>query len=366
MKNSKKYKFITEISSIAEEKNDFKALKKINELSKKDSIPHRYNIIHSPKTIVWYLQKFTENTTIKFTTHFWDSLDKQFKSYKNFIESLNEEFQYYKFYKLPQYNSDLYFNLIFPFLFQNKTMKTKNGKEKKFEWGTYKLKIGWQFPPNLLNQWCENNPNKTPYSMEVPKNLLPESKIDGKQLLYFEDFVEIFKKEIEFRRNDLYYAIKKLTREVDPNFDFDFELIDLKGLSFYTQTSKIKSAIRKILRNCSKDMSNKIIISGKYDEIGKTVIIEIIHKNSYSDLPIDSNKLNLKNQGQLNEIKKDLWSLCDWSIESRFRENNNYKFYRFNYLNSDTKPYRKEIDQTEGFKHILKFYTDIDESDFIN
>ena len=90
-------------------------------------------------------------------------------------------------------------------------------------------------------------------------------------------------------------------------------------------------------------------------------IIEILQKDSYCDKPLDDDKLNLTdNKGSFIKIRKNLHSICDWSICSRFSDG---KYYRFDYLSdavdSLSKPVHKENipDDPGGFKYILTFYT---------
>ena len=69
-------------------------------------------------------------------------------------------------------------------------------------------------------------------------------------------------------------------------------------------------------------------------------------------MSIFDDKLNLK-RGDFSTIKEMLLNLCDWSVESEFKEGK----YRINYLvsNEDTQAYEK-ISFADGFKHILTFY----------
>ena len=69
----------------------------------------------------------------------------------------------------------------------------------------------------------------------------------------------------------------------------------------------------------------------------------------------------LDGEGDLARIKTKLLNLCDFSVESRFRINEELKFCRINYLSSiDPLPSRvEEIEgqECEGFTYILTFYS---------
>jgi hypothetical protein len=314
---------------------------------------------HNPKVIVGYLRKFTENTNIKYSSHLWDGIDgKGYKDYEHFIEKLMEDFKDYKFYDMRDYNKELYWNLIYPFLFQKK-LNSNQFDNSSFRWGRHKLKVGWQYPPNILNSDSQTSKSKKPYEVEIPKNLRPSEPIGRKELIYFQDYIDIFKSEIEFRRNEFYFLIQRLTSGYSDNFKI--EINGIRGLSFYTYCIKIEEVIKIILKNMDTNFP-EIRIDGKI--VGDKIVIEILQVNSYSDKPLHDKKINLDG-GEFKDIQRKLISLCDFSIQSRFRDN---KFYEFKYLDSE-KPnnfsttYEEIETDPKGFKYILTFYQNQDEKD---
>lgn len=311
-----------------------------------DELPQK----HDPKKIVEYLKKFTENTHIKYSTHLWDGIgDIGYKGYKDFIENLNTDYKTYKFNEFTSYNKYLYFNLINPFLFQNRLYKNpKTGKSIPFSWGKNKNKVGWQFPSKLFLI----NHDKLPHDIQIPENLKSKNPIRKNKEEKFQDLINDFKSEIEFRRNDLHFLLERLAEGYSS--DFKITLNGIKGLHFYTYTSKIEEVLKRILKNMDTNFP-EIIIKGIYDS--QTVKIEILQKDSYADIPIEDPKLNLS-QGDFRDIQKSLISLCDWSVQSRFRGGEYYeiKYLDINKPEPEVKKNKIEEDP-KGFKYILTFYT---------
>jgi len=350
------YKWIE--STIIEAKKTFKSKIKLSKEIKREN--------HKPQEILNWLKYFTlENSNIKYSTHIWDG--NHYNSYKDFIESIDNDFTDYNFSKMQFYNKDLYWNKIYPFLFQKDLTSIQRGGITKYGWGKYKLKIGWQYP-EILGKWCEINfDNKTgdskmPMTMGISKELLPKERIKGKTIQYFEDIVDVFKDEIEFRNDDLYLEVKKIIRQELSSFNFE-GLDKLKGKSFYTNTESISLVLRRIFKIIKKYSEHQEI---KLDSFLKddSIFIEILQVNSFSNKDINHPKIILKEKtGDFYYIVNKLKSLCDFSIESKFRWNNDKKITstRIDYLydgvdDNDWKPETKILkEEAQGFKYILKF-----------
>ncbi|RZJ88470.1 MAG: RNA-directed DNA polymerase [Chryseobacterium sp.] len=310
--------------------------------------------IHDPRFVVSLLSKFTEETNLKYTVHMWDS-ENRYGSFQDFSSAIFADIRQYKLRSLPRYNSRLYWKIIYPFIIQEHTLKKKSGEPFEYAWGRYNLKLGYHYPSTLA-QWMDSNPNKSPFMMPISKDLRPAEPIKGRSISYFEDVVDIFKQAIEFRGNDLYYLFKELTGSL--LFDFNIELLNLKGISFFTDTHQVEKALRIIFSSIRKyTESPQIRVSGTYISEAHYFDIEILQLGSFCDKPIDDPKITLKgNKGDFNTIRTLLHSLCNWSVESRFRVGDKYKFYRLNYLNSSASDEIEEMDAAEGFKHRLRFY----------
>ena len=362
-------KIISIITNILDINNDRNVINKSKYLKEYLNLNNTINTqkikSHNPKKIIEWLKLFTvNNTAIKYSTHLWDQNDL-FNGYEDFVSRLNDEFVKHKFNEMPKYNSNLYWNKIYPFLFQKKLTKLQKDGKESFGWGRHKIKIGWQYP-DIIAKWSKKHPGKSPLSMELPDDIKPKSPINGTTIKYFEDAVNLFKKEIEFRDNDLFIQTKVAVKEIIPNHKInEDDLETLKNSNFYTNTEYVIKAVTRILHMIKrKSASLEVNISCHFDSKNNEYVLEILHYKSFSDKPVNDPKILLKEDtGDLGIIKTTLMSLCDFSIESRLRdEKGKHQFYRIDYLYNDIEknnwqPRITEIDRVEGFKYILKFPT---------
>jgi len=321
---------------------------------------------HDPKRVVELLKQFTNNNSdLKWTTHIWDDLSK-FETINVFFNLLDKNLK--AFYQLQFLNSDLYWKKVYPFVFQKKIHRNKKtGEEIPFEWGQYKIKIGWQYP-DTIKKWSEQNydnklgeEKRLPFEMKLPKELIPKQRINGKTVLYFEQVVDIFKNEIEFRENDLYFKIKRIIK-VELN-EFKIKNIEsLKGWSFFTNTEMVLKALKRIFGMIKK---RTIFPEVEFNIISKndTISIEILHYDSFSEKQINHSKIMLNEKsGDMTIIRDNLFSLCDFSVISKFKKENNDYYahihYLYNGIDSDNlQPNIIELSENEvkGFKYILTF-----------
>ncbi|MBV7440727.1 hypothetical protein KRX57_04780 [Weeksellaceae bacterium TAE3-ERU29] len=324
--------------------------------------------IHNPKKVVGFLKFFTlDNSNIKLSTHLWDQ--RLYTTYEDFITKLEKDLKEHKLYDLQNYSYNLYWNKLFPFLKQDKL--TDIQKEGDYGWGKHKIKIGWQFP-DIIREWCKTHFNdkgelaKQPFSMEIPQELKPEKPIAGKTIKYFEDVVNLFKKEIEFRDNDLYKEFRIITKRDLKAESFDISgLESLRGCSFYTNTEYVSKAISRVFKMIdSRPESPRISIFCDYLEESNEYHIKITHVNSFCNKDLRHPKLLLQNNedsGDIGAIKNDLMSLCDFSIISKFKKDNKIVFAEIEYLYKgvDNKNYKPKVNiiesEPEGFTFNFKF-----------
>jgi RNA-directed DNA polymerase len=322
---------------------------------------------HDPNRVNNWLKYFTtDNTAIKFSTHVWD--DNLYATYADYIEKLNDEYLKYDFHSLQKYSPDLYWNKIYPFLFQKKLTSLEISGKKAFGWGRHKIAVGWQYP-SVLKDFCEENfDNKghqarTPHTVELVSDLVPKD-IPGKTIKTFENLVDLFKPEIEFRENQLWVGVKIALKKYLPNHNVDQTFLNkLKGCSFYTNTEYVLKAISRIFNMIkSRSESQDVNISCVLDSDTNQYILEILHLNSYSDMDINHPKLIAENNGDLSILRTTLLSLCDFSIESRFKDKNGDNFnakIEYLYDNVDANEWKPNIESIDtnpgGFKFILKF-----------
>lgn len=339
----------------------------VNSVSKKDL----GSTIHSPREIVNFLKQFSSNSSaLKYTTHTWDKTSDgsfTYSSYDDFMKQCEEDF-YIKYRdddknnRIYKWNQSLYYT-IQSFLFR------KEYKDNQKGWGTYgktDIKLGYSYPPNVLKNWMDENPDKQPGAMPLsilPKELRPI--VNKKVLGNFEEIGLLFKKEIQFRGDDLYNDIKRIFES--PDFDVNAEKLEtLQGIEFYTSTRQFKSALYLVKDNIiarSSEHNRVDIYADIHDESNeenKYVDICINQLGSFSDKNINDDKLMLKgNIGQIGDIKKKLVSLCDFFIESRFKIKGRKSFARVEYLKNEDisrEPEVKIIEDCDGFKYCFRFY----------
>jgi len=290
---------------------------------------------HDPIFVSKLLSKFRYDNIMKWTSHSWDTIE--FNSMDDYFEGIQSH--YSEYILLTQYCPNLYWELIFPFIFQKKltTKKNSNGETNPFKWGINDLKMGWQYPQDLMKSWCEinffNQPKKfrkLPFEMEIPKELRPENRINDISIKYFGEIADLFKKEIEFRENALYYSVKKLVKlELSDFVISQNDLDQLKNKEFYTYTTKVIDGIRAIFQMI-KTRSEFLEIQIRVIIIEAFLTIEIVHINSFDYKTLDNkHKLLQGNSGKyggdLGKVVSALHSLCGFEIESVFKDDRGNK-----------------------------------------
>jgi hypothetical protein len=316
---------------------------------------------HNPKKVVEWLKKFTlDNYHLKWTVHPWD-MKKPYDKIEDFFTVIKDEFRTEKFYDLHTYNEDLYWNKIYPFLFQTKLNKTQ--KIEDFGWGRNKIKIGWQFP-ETLKAWSNENfdlkpdsNRKFPFEMQLPESLQPSRKINNKKVQYFEDVVDLFKREIEFRDNDLSIEIQRLIKSELIDFEIpEDDLEELKGINFYTNVEMVLKAIKAIFGNIkSRTTFPNISIKYNYTNNNTRLELAITQIGSFSNKNVEDEKLT-GNNGTLKTIIKLLNGTADFSIISIFKVENINKAKQINYLYEGIDPLNPAR-RTEDYKSEIKGFT---------
>lgn len=330
--------------------------------------PNKMIIIHNPHFISKYLKRFKENTALKWTTHVWD--EKKYETINAFIEELNEDKDYQKIFN---YNINLS-NLLKYFIYNPKQVIDQNGMPE-YGWPNLNdIKIGWQFPNNLLINWCKEfydkpeGEKKYPFQFVLPKEFQPQRPVKGKMITTFENVVDVFKTEIQFRDNYLY---KEIRRRKSKMADFEFVGIEkFEKLDFYTYTSGFLSAVDVVLEEIKKNETEKKIFFS-YELINDELYIDITQLNSFPSRKINTNDLSQFLGGGLSSIAASVFSLCDFSIISVFTDQNNNKingelFITFEGTTGSvlkkettiesTPRLEKRSSEIEGFTYRFKFY----------
>ncbi len=331
--------------------------------SKVDSVKTNKHseVEHDPKTVQNFLIKFTlENAPVKFLTH---PIDIPFKSFEGLMAQVNDKIHYESWSELQYLDNELYWNIIHPFIFQ-KQLKKDQG-ERDFSWGSFGIKIGWQYPKNL-KLWCkENFDNQTegckkmPGQMKIPKEYLPRDntnkliKPNGKSIKYFDDFIILFNNEIRFNDNELKDLILRLTREILPQHDVDLRLVPDILPKFYVNVSKVRKALKFILKMIDDRPTHRnVVISAGLNE--NKIELKISQLNSvpskFSDLRNGATK------GSIAPIVKELRHVCNFSIITGYDDSDEVE--RFDYLYDDMKDSTTRVGKenvNNGFTFILTF-----------
>ncbi len=314
---------------------------------------------HEPQKVFEFLHKFTiNNTALKYTTHFWDKNPKDdkyaYNSYEDFKSKYKEDLEC----------GDCKLSSIF-LLCEHLWATVKNFLIQDiplYTWSEHKFKIGYN---KYVGEWMSANPDLQPASMPLssfPEKIQPKGLINGKVLTYFSDIIEIFKRCIEFRDNDLYISVWKIFKSADHDIDKK-ELESLKGRAIYTDTELVKEALKIIAGNIfQRPMYPELKICCVPVTNGecKLVQLRILQLGSFSNRDIDDAKIQASlGEGDFHRIIDKLRNLCDFAVESKFRIGNEIRHCRINYLSSIENT--KDIDfldnkECEGFTYVLTFY----------
>lgn len=324
-------------------------VKKLEELITKPSTTNFTNT-HNPKSSVKFLNGFSKNDELKWFTHKPDG-GKSF-DYEGYILYANELLP-----KTPKIPINFYtYTNIRNFLFNN-----LDEKENRYLcWKNHNQKIEYTWYD--IKDWCIKNPNIHPYNAIINETV-------------FNVYIDQFKNVIEFR-NDLndfnfYNRVKEFIKN---KLSKDLK-IDLKGirevgqtLNVYIDTNLFFRALDQIFEwiNINKAKSNEVSFS--LTDKGLYYQFEIFHKNSYISYKPTNPKI-FGQQGDFDKIRKNLFCVTDWEIESILDDK---KSYRIICLDENTtieikgrentiSPNRIELlkNDINGVKHFLKLYKNL-------
>jgi len=354
----------------------------IKDLLKGDNLIH-----HTPQRTVELLMYFTKDNALKRTVHDWDiSNNVESTGRSKFQSKIKVDFESFGFDELKDVpNLKSLYNMIWRFLFPT-----------NFGWGEDELNFGWG--REELIEFYLDNPKTQPGDFEIPIEYLPKKrtkdslqrerdlkfrkgekfelqkgdvinkKINGRFLKFFSDYINEFKSKIEFRGNNLLFMLEDEFEKLN-SLEWDVQFEGLKGKAPYTDTGKIQQVVSMIASNIQQrpNKEKTIKIHGIQNTADNFFEIRIEDVGSFSDAHIYSHdKLQLKNKkGQIYQMRDKLVGLCDFSIESRFKDMENVeKGMLIKYLchdrvdfNSDKEPFlMSEVKSPVGFTYILRFY----------
>jgi len=312
----------------------------------------QYPIIHTPFKTVALLKHFTENDKdLKYTTHSWEK--GKYQSYDEFMLKIRNEWNGINS-ELKEQSIRLHAK-ISNFLF-NSQLGDKNKKGFHISWGEDNLKFGWA-SLDLKKHMADIN--NSPFTCPIPQSIRELDK--GYDLMYFKDYADVFKNEIEFREDtkNLRKLISNLW-ESELSFDFKIKGLEkLEGISFFTDVQWTKEALKQIFemfsQNDFRHFPNVVIERKSQFGDENFHLIKITQIGSNIGRSVDDPKIKAPT-GNLASIIEKLKNLCDYSIVSRFADD---KLYRINYLSSKFKEQVELVDNdfpNIGFTHELKFY----------
>ena len=291
--------------------------------------------IHAPKDTASFLSLFNDPHGFKFLTHDYDPDSNM--SYDKLMMQVKEQFKEASAkYKIPT----KLWALMKAFI----TGKDKNGKyttwldcDKNTHAGNYSSH-DWA-------EWAEKN-NLHPLSNEA----------FCKDILKFRSSIRIVKPKL----NDIVSEIVADIEKRHPNLVI--QTLGLEKADFYTHVWYLKDGIRRILEDMSRyaEKTPKVNISfeRKFSDDFSLRIIKITQLESVSySLDDVVNKFydEKKKGGAFNEIKKDFYGYCNWSVESLW----DGKAKRWNILKDSDVDEIEEMEDTNipGFTHILTYFS---------
>jgi hypothetical protein len=306
---------------------------------------------HSPKTLVRLLSKFTEETPLKYSTHFWEK--NSYDSHNSFIEELTNAFEEYLAETIwLDFDKGFYYQVLFPFLRQNKLGKS----QKEYKWGRHNFKLGWQYPSEFWGNLNDED-KEWPFSVSLPNEFRPAKKVDDVRVLKFNHLIEFFKKEIEFRRTDFRDELQKI---IANKTDWNFRFTNIESADFYTYTTKVLSAIKRMISNLDRNFKE---CEFEITDEKEYYLFRFTQIGSFSNVALsDLRKMDVASKkGDFFSIYKELFGFCDWSVVNKFK---NGEYISISYLGKGAKVEPKilekssleECDAPNGFTHYLKFY----------
>ena len=305
------------------------------------------NNSHNPKRLVKLLTNFREDKPIKYTTHIWDisfkddygNFDVYLSKVKGDWDKIKEELKELS----PRLHSKIY-NFLLNTNINSKSWCSKNGDD---------INIGWSSLQGL-EKWCNDGNDPFDFKLEKPY------KIESKTISTFGEVINLFKQEIQIRNENsmLENIFIDIEEQLDNEYDgvFEFELINLKGKSFYMDTEIFIDILNeRIFKDITKIDRHKYCKIKVEMQPNSSSIYHELHITQIGSQSNQSSQDMLNHHGADTKIVKDNFTnLCDWSIESSSETEN----YRINYLKSDD-----SIDDIEvldykpkGYTHIMRFY----------
>jgi len=303
---------------------------------------------HFPRKLVSFLSNFGNQdydgkpSPMKDAVHEWDfNFHEKWKTFENFLFELKLQWDDIEkeLYKL---SPNLYAKI------QNFLFKDKQSIKNWYSKNGNQLAIGWSSLDGL-KEWCDKS--NDPFKYELSQSY----EINSGDINLFGEVIKLFKQEIQIRREsnilDTYFIDKE--DELDQEYEFEIETINLEAKEFYTDTEKFIKVLDKIFKQFEDNNEfKKITVEIIEDKNGKYYDLKITQHNSFSGKSAIQ-LLKKINCGDFASIKENLTNLCDWSVESC----HNKVSFRVNFLKSSNIADIENLEQkANGFTHIMRFY----------
>ena len=306
---------------------------------------------HSPQKMIEFLSLFSRDDRFKWFTHKWD-MSMPFNIDEFIIELKKNKGVLSKMLFAssgPVINEKTYNNVWNFINFDNNDYTWTN---TSFD----NIKYGW----HSIVELSKENPN-------VPIDHL---KLEGRQ---FKDYIRMFKSTIEFRTDlreeDRFSELvwnnisAALPKDFKVEYTSNFNEIGY-DLNVYCDVLGILSALQTICNWIVKHKSRSSEVCVDLISEDEYYILKVNHKGSYFN-----NIQKLENpSGDLEELRKRLFSVCDFSMEGDFyRDGQSQGSLIINVLNSNTTMKEKEKKMTPcevtnsdeivgGVIYLLKIY----------
>ena len=233
-----------------------------------------------------------------------------------------------------------FYNCFRVFAFGGYDYKNHKGEiVKKTEWSFNRTKYSLNWKSRKIEIWCSENPGMHPIEK------------------FEDDLIKPFQLTYKIENGILKeYLIDRLAKALGNTYsNFDIEIIDCEKANFKTDVDSLLSGISGILNSIKQREIQSRKIKIVFERKGRTRFIKIIHVGSKSIKSFEEEEHDLL-QGDLLNVKRSLFCVCDWSIVS---ENPSNKINQINILyDIKLKKAKESIDDPiEGFTHILTFYS---------
>lgn len=307
---------------------------------------------HSPKKMIEFLSLFSRDDRFKWFTHKWD-MSKSF-SIKDMIiqQRVTKKVLNDMVYSPGPIVNEQTYNQVWHFInLEERIGRPSKWKNTEFE----NISYGW----HSIVKGSSENPEKPIEYLELE---------NGRQ---FKDYIRMFKSTVEFRTDlreeDRFSELvwnnisAALPKDFEVEYTSNFNEIGY-DLNVYCDVLGILSALQTI---CNwivkhKSISSEVCVDLISDD--EYYILKINHKGSYFN-----NIEKLKNpSGDLEELRKRLFSVCDFSMEGDFyRDGQSQGSLRIDVLNKKTFMREKKMTPCEvinsdknvgGVIYMLKIY----------